>query len=366
MKIKILGRDMQSLEKHLNGRKRIMTYGAGALADDIKKLLAAYGYKLDCAVADSQYLDKNASEKKGGGKNPVNIVSWDRLDPPYMPQSDALIWAIGSPGKLRDSMEDDRMPEECFLIWDMGFWKDRHYADIHKREFCKAGELLCDEYSKKVFWSYIEAVKGNAADDISYGTDGTYFNELTEEKRNGAFVDCGSYDGQSAMDYMKFTGRECRVYAFEPDKCNFQGLTERVKDRTGFICLNKGCYSFDGMLSFHSNGDMSSSLQETGSEHVQVTTIDRVVGDEKTAFIKMDIEGAELEALKGAEKVIKRDMPVLAVSAYHRQEDLITLIPYIYALHNEDQRYHLYLRHHGTVQTELVIYAVPGGMAGGT
>ena len=90
-----------------------------------------------------------------------------------------------------------------------------------------------------------------------------------------------------------------------------------------------------------------------------VTTIDRAVGEEKVAFIKMDVEGAELEALKGAEGVIARDMPVLAISAYHRQEDLITLLPYISSLHNQKEHYELYLRHHGVVQAELVLYAIP-------
>lgn len=90
-----------------------------------------------------------------------------------------------------------------------------------------------------------------------------------------------------------------------------------------------------------------------------MTTIDKAVGSEKTAFIKMDIEGSELEALKGGRKVIERDMPVLAVSAYHRQEDLITLIPYISSLRNDKYKYEIYLRHHAATQTELVVYAVP-------
>ncbi len=73
----------------------------------------------------------------------------------------------------------------------------------------------------------------------------------------------------------------------------------------------------------------------------------------------MDVEGAELAALKGGRKVIERDMPILAISAYHRQEDLITLIPYISNLHNESERYNLYLRHHGVMAMELVIYGIP-------
>lgn len=258
-------------------------------------------------------------------------------------------------------MKDDSRIKECFLIWDMGFWKDKNYFFSHKKEFKEVSGLLCDEYSQKVFWGYIKAQKGNICEDILYSINGTYFNELTKEKRAGAFLDCGAYKGESVIDYMRFFGEECKIYAFEPDSCNYKDLAHKMKNRTNIICLNKGCYSSEKILSFDSQGDMSSSLQENGKECVEVTTIDKIVGNEKIAFIKMDIEGAELEALKGARNVIERDMPVLAISAYHRQEDLITLLPYInnFRSIDETEEYKLYLRHHGVGSTELVIYAIP-------
>lgn len=290
----------------------------------------------------------------------VIVTSFDNLNPPYDSKTDVLIWAIASPEKLHDCMKDKSMPMECFLFWDIfGFWKDKDFFSNNQMEFNEASKLLYDEYSKKVFWGYIEAQKGNIDDDILYSTSGTYFNELTKVNREGAFLDCGSYDGACAIDYMKFIGKECLVYAFEPDKDNYQNLLNKMKDKSNFICLNKGCYSSEKVLSFTANGDMSSSLSEEGEETVEVTTIDKIVGDERVAFIKMDVEGAELEALKGARKTIERNMPILAISAYHRQEDLITLIPYINNLHNESESYNLYLRHHGVVATELVIYAIP-------
>ena len=357
MKIKVLYNDSQSLKECLEGKKRIMTYGAGVWADTIKKMLKENGYSLDYAIVDDAYYANCGNVVQQGGG--TGLISMEKLVPPCNSKEDALIWAIGSPDRLRICMEDDESPEECFLIWEMGFWEDRNYFYVHREEFQKAGELLCDEYSKKVFRGYLKAIEGDLEEDLLYSTNGTYFNELTRKRREGAFLDCGSYDGQSALDYMKFIGEECRVYAFEPDKENFQNLTRRMQERPDVICLNKGCYSSEKMLSFCSAGDMSSCLQEDGTECVEVTTIDRAVGDEKVAFIKMDVEGAELEALKGAEGVIARDMPVLAISAYHRQEDLITLLPYISSLHSQKEHYQLYLRHHGVVQAELVLYAIP-------
>ncbi len=355
MKIRTLKRDICSFKEYLDGKRRIMTYGAGSWANDIKKILEEYGYQLDYAIVDAPYCAGNTFTDTWG----VMTTTFEELTPSYDFKSDILIWAIGSPEKLRNCMKDDQMEMECFLLWDRGLWKEKDFYILHEKEFNEASELFCDAYSKKVFWSYIEAQKGNIHEDILYSTNGTYFNELTKDKRSGCFLDCGSYDGESAIAYMKFIGEECQVYAFEPDRDNYQKLVNRMKNRTNFICLNKGCYSAEKMLSFESNGDMSSSIQETGDEMVEVTTIDKVVGDEKVAFIKMDVEGAELAALKGGRKVIERDMPILAISAYHRQEDLITLIPYISNLHNESERYNLYLRHHGVMATELVIYGIP-------
>ena len=69
----------------------------------------------------------------------------------------------------------------------------------------------------------------------------------------------------------------------------------------------------------------------------------------------MDIEGAELSALHGAEKTIKRDKPVLAICVYHKREDLIAIPQYIKELVPE---YKLYLRAHFPYASELVLYAI--------
>ena len=72
-------------------------------------------------------------------------------------------------------------------------------------------------------------------------------------------------------------------------------------------------------------------------------------------MIKMDIEGSELEALKGSKKVIQRDKPRLAICIYHKPEDMTEIPLYIKELVPE---YKLYIRHHSNAGTETVLYAV--------
>lgn len=74
------------------------------------------------------------------------------------------------------------------------------------------------------------------------------------------------------------------------------------------------------------------------------------------SFIKMDIEGADLEALKGCQNTIRRYHPKLAISVYHKPEDIIEIPCYIKELVPE---YRLYLRHYGNGDTETVLYALP-------
>ena len=84
--------------------------------------------------------------------------------------------------------------------------------------------------------------------------------------------------------------------------------------------------------------------------------IDEAIAEgDKVTFIKMDVEGAELESLKGAEKTIRRDKPKLAICIYHKPEDMWTIPLYIKELVPE---YKLYIRHHSSGVCETVLYAV--------
>lgn len=78
-------------------------------------------------------------------------------------------------------------------------------------------------------------------------------------------------------------------------------------------------------------------------------------GEEKVTFIKMDVEGAELEALKGARKTIMKHHPRLAISIYHKPEDIWEIPAYILSL-SEDYRF--YIRHYQFSKNETILYAV--------
>ena len=171
---------------------------------------------------------------------------------------------------------------------------------------------------------------------------------------------CGSI--QRAFDakykFVNAYGKERKIFAFEPDAKNYSKLLENTAG-LDLVAVPVGVWSAQTTLYFSPGKDAASGVQEEGTIEIKTDTIDHVVGDHKIAFIKMDVEGSELEALKGAAHVIQRDMPVLAISAYHKQEDLITLPQFIAGCKNENFKYDIFLRHHGCTVPELVLYGIP-------
>lgn len=134
---------------------------------------------------------------------------------------------------------------------------------------------------------------------------------------------------------------------------------EKFVKEKGFenvICLNYGTWKEDTQLHFSVKNNMGSFISDDETEIINVRKIDSVAGDNPISLIKMDIEGSELSALQGAYQTIKKNKPVLAISAYHKSEDLITLPQYIKSVNSD---YKLYLRRHSLcIEFDLVLYAI--------
>lgn len=146
------------------------------------------------------------------------------------------------------------------------------------------------------------------------------------------------------------------IYAFEPDSENYKRLKKKNMDKN-ILAYNAGLWEETAEISFSSNKGGSSTVEEKGEDSIQVYKFDEIkLPDDKVTFIKMDIEGSELKALKGMEKTIKRCKPKLAICIYHKIEDLWQLPLYINQLVPE---YKLYIRNYTTYLDEIVLYAVP-------
>ncbi len=177
-------------------------------------------------------------------------------------------------------------------------------------------------------------------------------------KEHEIFIDGGCYDGANSVRFAQWAGNAAKtIYAFEADGKNAEKCKNALGKIEGVDChlINKGMWSEDTTLNFCAKANEASSFMENGQMCVPVTRLDAAV-NEKVTFIKMDIEGAEYEALKGAENIISRYQPKLAVSIYHKMEDIWEL-PWLILSYNPD--YMFFLRHYSLAGEETVLYAVP-------
>ncbi|MDR2590941.1 MAG: FkbM family methyltransferase, partial [Oscillospiraceae bacterium] len=179
---------------------------------------------------------------------------------------------------------------------------------------------------------------------------------------NEVFVDAGCYDFNTSLDFIHNMNSEYKkIIAFEPNPGQYNICLENAKNIKNVMIYECGLWNKSTTLNFSSSKDIPSSShviynnRKTNIEIKAVKLDDILNGDEAT-YIKMDIEGAELNALKGAEQTIKKYRPKLAISIYHKLEDIWEIPEYLLKL---NRNYKLYIRHHYIIgYVETVLYAI--------
>jgi FkbM family methyltransferase len=228
----------------------------------------------------------------------------------------------------------------------------------------KAFALWADETSRR---EYLGLLKWHATLDPSIlpphlpQHDIYFADELIPPLANEVLVDCGAFDGDSVREFLeRRSGTFGQIVAIEPDPANCKALHTWVKSlplemQNKVRVVQSAVGSRREMVTFNATGTVDSSIGE-GSYQVQCAPLDDILADAAPTFIKMDIEGAEPDALLGARRVISEHVPALAICLYHAQEHLWQIPLFIRSISNE---YRLFLRRYSDECWELVCYAVP-------
>ena len=188
-----------------------------------------------------------------------------------------------------------------------------------------------------------------------------YFNHhFFEYNDKEVFIDCGCFDGQTSKHFFEAVqqrqGKVKKIIAFEPELANYYLCRNNMESIPIFEVRNLGVWNEKTTLSFHSGQRGSSAVTQSGDTEINAVKLDEELGEEKVTFIKMDVEGAELNALKGAENVIRINRPKLAISVYHRVDDIISIPEFIISLELD---YRLFLRHQTGVYSDTILFGVP-------
>jgi len=227
----------------------------------------------------------------------------------------------------------------------------------HIESYEKVYSFLCDQESRD---SYIAFIKTQLSGDDSFIKEQycshQYFQNFLRINDQEIFVDVGAFTGDTLIEFYNFTkGNYLKYYAFEPDNNNFERLSNYVNDnkipRVELFCSGIG--QTKEIVRFSENSGDKSRVNKDGGVFVQINTIDDLCAD--ATFIKIDIEGAELEAINGGAKVLKEKTPKLAIAAYHNPLHLFEIPLLVKSI---SPSYKLYFRQHQKISTDLVMYAI--------
>lgn len=184
------------------------------------------------------------------------------------------------------------------------------------------------------------------------------------------YVDLGAYVGDTIEKYITLSsGVFNKIYAFEPNKNNYQAMIQRIqriknewhlKDEQ-FILENAGIDQTSSIKMFQDtnkikeNGFSAQFINDT-EDGICIPTfcINDFFKNKQISFLKADIESYETKMLKGAEKVIRRDNPALAICAYHTAKDIFTIPLLIKEIEKE---YNFNLKYYSNNEAETVVYA---------
>lgn len=185
---------------------------------------------------------------------------------------------------------------------------------------------------------------------------------LVVPRENEVFVDCGAFDGDTIRSFLQLRGEHFgQIIAFEPDPANFDRLSgyiaqlpAKIRERAE---LHRAATGLRGeKLRFTATGNMGAAISACGDVEIDCVALDTALADRPPTYIKMDIEGAEPDALAGAAHLIGAHAPVLAICVYHRQ-DHPWRIPLLIRAVRQD--YQFFLRRYQEECWDVVCYAIP-------
>jgi len=349
---------------------QVVLFGAGSLGKTALKCLRSIG------IEPLAFCDNNPDRWNGMvqgvpalspqdasaqfGKSALFIVTIWSLGHRYAETKETLrklgCRRVTPASSLRWKFADILMPYFCQDL--------PHKMFQNSESVLKTASLWGDDKSRE---EYLRQVEWRASGD--YGVlskpdlEESYFpSSIFELSQGEFFVDCGSYTGDTLQQFLQRTANEfAGAVAVEPDPKNFSALRDWIDglnpDIGNRIQLNKVAVgSTRGQVRFAADGGEGSSIRGDGDILVDCVRLDDLLADSSPTYIKMDIEGAEPDALMGAQNTISKHRPVLSICVYHAQ-DHVWSIPAL--IHKLAPDYRLFLRPHDVDGWQLVLYAIP-------
>ena len=332
-----------------NTDKSIVMYGMGNGADKIICELDKIGVTVaDFFASDGFVRGQCFHEKK--------VLSFGEIKEKY---NDFII--LVSFGSEREEVvnfiEKMSLEYELYLpdvpVAGEGLFNLDFYHE-NREKIKKAYELFADKKSKKCFENIILY---KLTGKIGYllcenESDEEIYANILNTTNYKIAADLGAYNGDSTVFISANSTNLEKIIAIEPDRKNYAKILRNTENIKVVVEAHNLCaWSERTALSFDRGGNRNSSVSgightpsigDTKKEIVTGDALDNIAGSNKIDFIKIDVEGAEAEAIKGCNKIMSRYAPEMHISAYHRNGDIFELTILINSLLPDHK---LYLRH---------------------
>lgn len=330
----------ESFKKHILNNGKIAIWGASGGGDSCYKYLVENGY-----IRNVEFFIDVDKKKHGKTFHGLSVNLPDVLDGF---KDIAILVATSYYIEVIKYLSERSYQNKMFFYIDRkapysdkytalkipkGLYIDEPESNLHiettaiLRENYNGKTILSDEFSTanylKPFFNYWDTPELTLDE----------FEELT-------IIDCGAYDGDSIYNLKEKYGEKIKkVYALEPDSKTFETLSKNIlawgelADRS--VLVNSAASDKKHNVRFFSAevaGHIITEESENIDEGILVSCqkLDDLNVEVKGKLcIKMDIEGNELAALKGAENLLKKYKPELAICLYHKNEDMLELVKYI-------------------------------------
>lgn len=331
----------------------VILYGAGYCGHEALSLMQQYGIPVR-AVCD----DFRAGEELDG----YAIV---RLDDVHPDDHTVIFITSGFNAKMKQRLSSLNLLPHYREV-DFGRYdaekETPSYFKEHENELKRAWNLLADERSREILQRLVDyRISRDLKCLVGMEEENQYFPPKNDIPvlwdGDDVFLDLGAYDGDSLRGFIEYTGdRYKKIIAVEASRKNYDMLVKNTENLPRVRCVNIGIYKERGQVRFELNDAKNSFASEDGTAVLDVDSVDHILDGEAVTTIKMDIEGAEYDAILGMEKTLQNH-PVLMVSIYHKVEDLFRLQLLIEKMC--PNVYDYYIRHYSPTVIETVLYAVP-------
>lgn len=305
------------------------------------------------------YLSDNNVEFHNTLVNNIKVISPEDIEKYNFPVLIISMYASDIAKQLKDLKIKEYY--DFSYVFDYDRWKEHFNIKLleeNVQKINKVSNLLEDEESKMVFNSLIKYRQASNPIYIKKANYIDYFHPLVSPKENDLIIDGGAWKGDSCLEFNTKLKENCKIYSFEPDSNNYKILSENTKLYENIIPVKFGLSDKNDILYFsESTHDMQHQIVEYETNiKIEVISLDNFIKNKEIInFIKMDIEGSELQALIGAKEILKKQKPKLAICIYHLYNDLWEIPLLIKSI---NPSYKLYMGHHSQNLFDTVIYAI--------